>query len=370
MTDVLDKIDASLEEVEEQLLAELHRLRADAARERHVQVDPGVANALSEVVDDLYAELQNSGRQELSLLTERHDVLYSRIAVLRHIARAHVPVTYLARAEDGVAERRRALEDRVLARRRKQDPEVSRATEARKGGFLSSLRGLFDHRPSEQEIERNAIKVTKQEENQLGEEQAYLDNGIFSASRELAMIVSLMRGGTLDKPPEEEEDTTDAPRPAAGRAIFESRDLSTRPSQSGEAPRPRPRPAPLPEMADREIAQSPEEIRRKLEARRGQAAGKASFETRDLSTPVAPQDPPRRRTVDTPEKETAQTPPSGKAIFHSRDINPVAPSDPPRRRDDSAKKKAEDEKEEEKSKPGPAVFESRELSRSPFPKKD
>lgn len=373
MTDVLDKIDASLEEVEEQLLTEFHRIRdASPNPNRDVEVDPGVRNALSEITDYLHTELENSGAGTLSLVTQRHEVLYSRIAVLRHLLHTQVRVSHLMEANEGVAIRRKQLEGRVLAERQKQDPSATRQSEARKSGLSNSPQGMFNHRPTDQQVNRNVLGVTSREEDRLEHSQLYLDNGIFSASRELSMLASLTRGGTLDRPPEE-SDSSDTPQPT-GKAVFEARDLRyhappTESVQRRRQPEPEaePEPEPQPEISKRDIAQTPDEIRRKLEARRGSATGKASFEAKDLSSSTY-NDPPRPRQQ--PGRQADPEPPrSGKASFVSRDINPVAPQDPPRRREQDQRREDDDKKDEDKRK-GPAVFESRELSNNPFPKKD
>ena len=400
MTDVLDKIDASLEEVEEQLLTEFHRVMDAGSDDGLAHMDVGIRTALAEVTDMLHHELEHSGAGTLSLVTERHEILYSRIAVLRYLFTARIRITQLLETREGIATRRKRLENLVLAERQKRD---GAAAEQKKPGLLSGIKGIFDHKPTEQEAERNAINVTSVEEQRLGQSQLYLDNGIFSASRELAMIASLTRGGTLDRPPEE-ADGQDSPTPA-GKARFESKDLSYHapPTEriNRPAPEPKAKPAPTPEISRRDIAQTPEEIRRKLAARREAAkAGPASFEAKDLASSTY-NEPPRPRQKPTAASENKPEPRSGPAVFESRDlssatysepprprqreseppadkpgqsgravfaakdIDPVVPSDPPRRR----KKDEEDEKKDEPRK-GPAVFEARDLSNAPFPKKD
>lgn len=324
MTDILDKIDASLEEVEEQLLSEFKRLRDTLLPGAAGELDPGMSNALQEVTDLLLTELANSGdRTNLHLVTDRHEVLFARISVLHQLLRTRVPLDVLEKVNDGVKDRRRRLEARVMLQR-KQD--------GKDGG---SVRGLFDHKPSQQRIARNRIEVTQQEEKSINTAQVFLDNGIYSASRELAMLASVLRGGTLDRPPEADMDN------ARGRAIFESRELSYRPPPPVDKPKPKqepepePEPEPAPNADKHEIAQTPEEIRRKLEARRFQAN-------------------------------------AGKATFTARDIEPAFPQEPLRKREKPLDLKQEDdqrkEKDTEEPRKGPAIFEARDLSNTPFKK--
>ncbi|MEX0942052.1 MAG: hypothetical protein WD002_05845 [Pseudomonadales bacterium] len=328
MTDLLDKIDAGLEEVEEQLLSEFKRLR-DTLDPRGVgELDAGIRNALQEVTDLLYTELASSGdRSNLQLLTDRHEVLLARISVLRQLFSARVPLVLLEKAHEGVKDRRRRLEARVMLQRKKD------------GQAGSSGRSLFDHRPSQQRIARNKIEVTQLEEKSLDSSQVFLDSGIYSASRELSMLASLLRGGTLDRPPEEDMDTS------RGRAIFESRELSYRPPPPVDKPRPKQQPAPETDTDTdtdkQEIAQTPEEIRRKLEARRVQVnAGRATFAAKDIE-PAFPQEPPRKR---------------------EKPLEPALEDDQQNEKD---KDKETGNKEERK---GPAIFEARDLSQTPFKK--
>lgn len=332
MTDLLDKIDASLEEVEEQLLSEFKRLRDTLLPGATGELDTGIKNALQEVTGQLQAELASSGdRINLQLVTDRHEVLLARISVLHQLLRTRMPLDVLEKANNGVKDRRRRLETRVMLQRKE---------EGKAGG---SVRGLFDHKPSQQRIARNRIAVTQQEEKSMEAAQSFLDNGIYSASRELAMLASLLLGGTLDRPPEADMNN---PR---GRAIFESRELSYRPPPLVDKPRPRqepepePDPDPEPEPAanadKREIAQTPEEIRRKLEARRFQAnAGKATFSARDIE-PAYPQEPPRKREKPLELKQ-----------------------------EDDQRKEKENAQDEEEPRKGPAIFEARDLSNTPFKK--
>ncbi|HKI73706.1 MAG TPA: hypothetical protein VJ998_03650, partial [Pseudomonadales bacterium] len=269
----------------------------------------------------------------------------SRIAVLKQLMAAKVPMAFLQEVREGVDIRRRSLEKRVFAQRKQDDQNRNRTP----GGVSN----IFDHRPSEQSIERNRFQITAQEEAQQRGERAFLDNGIYSASRELAMLASLIRGGTLDEPPEKAE---------RGRATFEARELTRKMPTVNKAPRIKVeevQPPPT-EAPKRDIAQTPEEIRRKLAARLEQRnAGKATFAARDIPHAASGDTPARK---ETPAAEP-ETPRSGKAVFGARDIEPAVPHG------FYGRKKEEEEKKEDKPRNGRATFESRDLD-SPFNKKD
>ncbi|XOV88248.1 MAG: hypothetical protein ACFHX7_25380 [Pseudomonadota bacterium] len=354
MTDLLDQIDASLAEVEEQLLDEFARIRDTADPDSENAIDAGIRTALTDVVEDLYNRLEHSGDvHNLQLLSERHEILYARIAVLRQLLKTKVPLVCLESAHEGIRARRRTLELRVIQQRSKSAPRQGTGTSQN----TIEVGHAFHQGPTPQAQARNRLQVTPEEELAHAPTQVYLDVGVYSASRELAMVASLLRGGTLDRPPEARGD-----QPPRGKASFESRELS-----NTLTPRTPVKPIVREPPRDKgDIAQTPEEIRRKLEARqRAAGAGKASFAARDIE-PEFQSEPPRRRTLPPAEPAPAPEPPrTGKAVFSSRDIEPVVPSDPPRRREPAKKAEAE-----EKPVKGPAVFEARDLTNNPFPKRD
>lgn len=343
MTDIIQRLDASLEEAEEQLLEELELVRNRAGTERFGVLEPDVRKSLLERVDRCLHDLQHSGdRSNLQLLTEQHEILYARIAVMKTLLNIRLPIAYLEEAHVGVETRRRRLDTAAISLRRKSGLQPQPG---------ERLPGRFDHEPSRFQQRRNRLKITEKEARSLMEPQLFLDAGIFSASRELAMISSLARGGTIEEPPAQTND--DARK---GKAIFESRDLSDSiPPLMRVAPV---KQDPVPEKRD--IAQTPEEIRRKLLARQNQTnTGKAVFGARDLQQ--SRPEPPPVKPAPRPEPEPPRT---GRAIFAAKDIEPAYPSDPPRKRE----KEAEPEKKEEPRR-GPAVFEARDLSNSPNPPK-
>jgi hypothetical protein len=118
MTELLDSF---LQEVEEQLLQEFERIRNTLSDSRYEPIDLGVRNALAEVTRDLYDRLDHSGdSQNMSLMTERHEVLLSRIVVIRRLLDAKVPTAFLHEAHTEVVTNRKQLEAKVNANPRKR----------------------------------------------------------------------------------------------------------------------------------------------------------------------------------------------------------------------------------------------------------
>lgn len=401
MSELLDTIDDSLQEVEEQLLQEFDRIRNTLSDARFEAIDLGIKNALASVVAELKDRLEQTGdSSNLSLMTERHEVLYARMAVLRQLLNAKVPTAFLHEAHREVSSNRRKLEAEVTARRRQQQASGSE-DDADKGGFVSKLKGMFGgSKPTEKAVSRNRIRVTEEEQKALEPVSIYLDNGIYSASRELAALANV-----FSLPQQQRDDMQDAHERKmraviSGKAHFDSKDLSAKPEQALDAPDSI---AQTPDeirrkLAERSgnrggassfaakdlssapppgtresgsIAQTPEEIRRKLAERGDSDKGKASFSSRDIAHEEAvntPNRPPREKSAAelaaerkaALEAEKAKAPTTGKASFVSKDIEPVVPQEAPRRRPTKPEI-------EEPAKPttGKAVFESRDLSNPP-----
>ncbi|MEX2366196.1 MAG: hypothetical protein WD601_06290 [Pseudohongiellaceae bacterium] len=130
MTDILDKIDESLEEVEEQLLGEFTRIRKNPGDGDQARLEPGITSALRELVGELKRELEHSGdRQNLQLLSERHEVLYARLGVLDQLLTSKIPLDFLRQAHDGLTLRRTRLEERAIVQRQKRDPAIMRQSD-------------------------------------------------------------------------------------------------------------------------------------------------------------------------------------------------------------------------------------------------
>jgi hypothetical protein len=349
MTELLDTIDSFLQEVEEQLLQEFERIRNTLSDSRYEPIDLGVRNALAEVTRDLYDRLDHSGdSQNMSLMTERHEVLLSRIVVIRRLLDAKVPTAFLHEAHTEVVTNRKQLEAKVNAKRQSAEtPKTELAEEKR--GFMGKLKGFFsDTGKTENEVSRNRIKITEQEIQELEPVSIYLDNGIYSASRELAALANVF---SLPKDVQEKIQA-EHKRKVEGKALFESRDLS---AQKADA------------KPDRNLAQTPEDIRRKLAERQGSSVGKASFGSKDIEHVSAKEAAPKKpNSIDAAaarraeiEAEKAKQPTSGKASFISKDIEPIQPQE--------FRKKADSPQSEKKPEPakpssGKAVFESRDLS--------
>lgn len=355
MTELLNMIDSSLQEVEEQLLDEFDRIRNSLSDSPFAPIDTGVKNALGGIVTELYAQLDQSGdRQNLQLMTELHEVLLARIVVLRRLIDSKVPTAYLHEAHTEVSTNRRQLEAKVVSLR-SRDEDVPAAPE-KSGGLFGKLKGLFSgDSQTEKEVSRNRIRVTEQEVQALEPVNVYLDNGIYSASRELAALANVFNL------PESQKETIQAQhkKRMEGKAQFASRDLATQAASANQ---------------DRDIAQSPEAIRRKLAERQSDQGGKASFAATDIehaqanqvqpSEPTATELAAQRRAA--LEAAVAERPKTGKASFAATDIehaqaNQVKPAEPTAAEIAKKKRAAEEAEKSQRPTTGKASFTSRDI---------
>lgn len=336
MSDLLDKIDAALEEVEERLLAELGRCRTLNPDADYCVLEHELKNKLLNMVIELDRRLENSGdKKRLELRTERHEVIHARIVTARQVLESDIPVAYLHQVHEEIKHSRDRLETRALARRKKLEPEV---TMGQRRDRTDSLKTLFTRNINEKELNRNRYLITEEEERELedlDEMDEFLDSGIYSASRELAMLANLIHRGATNKP---------RPEQPKGRAVFEAKELKTtippvskvKPTRE---PEPEPELEPTQQARDKEqqekksdIARTPEEIRRKLEERKYQSSGPSSFGAKDIE-PEQPQEFYGRKPSDseedkkepgdegTKEDKEEDKPASQKAIFESRDVS-------------------------------------------------
>ena len=412
---LLDTIDTACEEVEEQLLEDLKRIRKSDNQTpdegSYAHIDPGVSNALNEVVDHLWNELEHSGDESnLSLRTDRHESITIRLIVLKKLLGAKIPVEFINAVHQQVMRTRRELETKVRAKRQ---------TSSEGKPAFGSIKDRYGAERSAQDQIRNRDQVTLEEEMTLAAgNNDYHDKGLYSASRELALLAERFGSGGDDKAlmddavrskaifesrelsgviPETPGPTASSDGPSTfgskdvahateetpekgdsiartpeeirrkleqsgsrnqGASRFESRELSS------VAPPSDPPRKPEPKEPKRVVAQTPEEIRRKLEARQGQSAGRAAFAAKDIE-PAGPQEIPRKPEPalkpETEPKEPERR--TGKATFASKDIEPIAPQDAPRKPE--PKPVAEPEPKEAERPSGKAIFEARDLSTNP-----
>jgi hypothetical protein len=398
---LLDTVDAGTEEAEEQLLQELENRTENGSD--YVQIDQEKRDALNDLVDHLWNQLAPSVDEgSLSLRTERHDSVSDRLITTKKLLAASIPVSFLHAIHEALIRDRRSLEGKVKATRDE-------------GSNGDSSADRFGSQRSTRAQRHNKDGITWQEEKaHLPDDDQFADKGIYSASRELHMLAACFTssgdakemmnaavqgravfaskelssavperqvtqksnsgpsnfaaGDVTEETPEETIGVATTPEEirrklaqrgtqSTGASRFEAKELSSA-AESSDPPR-KPEPKKV-EPEKQQFAQTPDEIRRKLQDRGNQNTGKAAFASKDIE-PIVPQEAPRKKER---PPEPAPTPipeiPTGKATFASKDIEPISPQEAPRKRVPPPPEPTPKAAPERPS--GKAVFESRDLS--------
>lgn len=278
MSDLLDKINHDLTELEEKLLLELRRLRKLHLDERYSPLDEAIKLELSLTRDALAESLEHSGdRQNLSLKTDLHEKLQERMDVMRSLLHRKIPTAFIESAHEE-AKRSSESVERTISQSRE----------------LAVLELLV----RQHHIDGRSIEDIMKERAQF-------------SSRELRSghVADLAGKGKIAQSPEEiRRKLAERGSTSSGASSFAARDINHTADFKTAAPK-------------GAIAQSPEEIRKKLAER--QAAGttaRASFTAKDIE-PGYPQDFGGRKEKEKPEPEK----PKGKAIFEARDLSKPKP---------------------------------------------
>jgi len=398
MSELLTKLENALDEVETQLLSEFERVRNTLSAEAFSVIDPGVKSALNEVALHLWKELEHSGDStNLSLRTEQHEEVASRIIVIKKLLDARIPAAYLQEAEQQTNKKPVAddpesenLTGKPSADTQGKEPNI--AIDEKKG-LLASIRNFLGKTSSDT---ANSIRITDQEDEAAQEAvNIYDDEGYYAPAKKLAEIAgkfkttgddrAMMNAVIRGKPVFESRDLSNAgiedisdtkvddksPRTKiTGASVFESKGLSSKVLEASSK--------------DSELAQTPEAIRKKLQNTTRHSSGASTFGARELSSGPPPETipQPKKEKKAKPKKDeesenVAQTPEeirkklesrgsspqsAEKASFGSKEVKHAAPQE---FRAKPEKKKAPEPEKPIERPTGKAVFEVKDLTEKP-----
>lgn len=370
MSDELTWIEDGLTHVEDKLVEEFARIRNTLSAYRYNTIDESAKGPLAAMLERMTRELEHSGSiEQLTLTTERHEALRSRMVTLRQLMDGRLPTAYLEEAHEVFESKRRAAEETAerSGTTASQAPAGSDSDEGN-SGLIGSLKRVFARGEQQDEAVGANAPASRRvvQETDAGPRQIYLDGSVYSARRELAAVAELINAHAGEEPPmprgpaffaakdtrakpetprdiatspEEIRRKLEARQPTVtGTSAFAARELSgsinsaqtLEPAQSPEAiqrklerraQRQRDA-APQAEAASQEaakIAQTPEAIAEKLAERQPDNKGPATFEGKDIVNPnerYSTPPPPR------PKKDEPEPPPTGKAVFEARDLTP------------------------------------------------
>jgi hypothetical protein len=326
MKDVLDNISEDLDTTETRILLEFKRLQETADDSGIGKLTPEFREEMRYMVIGLQEALDSSGSVEnLQLTSERHEDIRARLFVINQLIDRQIPLTAFSKADSQLKKMGKPISSQRVIVEKKASAVI---TKSESGSLLDKILAFFGlgNKPAE------SSASTHVEKEPTGPKEIYKDTGIYGATQHLAMLAQVV----ADLPPPEKEDK---PRQAVtGKASFEARDLSSTISD-----------IPAKAKTVERIAQTPEEIRRKLEARKKLAAasGKAVFGAEDVkaeSESIAKQaisQTPRKMTIADAQAQTGK----GKAKFVSRDIQGIA-TDPTKLKEKLADLHKKDDKQE------------------------
>lgn len=234
MSAILNEINNDIIDLEERLLAEFQRLRELESSDTYSSIESSINDQISLNLSTHLQALEHSGdRDNLSLRTEEHEQLDERMLVVKNLLNRRIPNAFLEVSHQEVKQSRRALELLVIRARTAAGRKTEKSTTSAAA--------------------RNRINITPEEERRYSGENLYLDNGVFSASRELSIL-----NHQVAQHHEEDQSIEEVIK---ARSKLKSRELT-----KGHAETKKPR----------NIAQSPDEIRQKLDGQ-SSADGESSF---------------------------------------------------------------------------------------------
>jgi hypothetical protein len=304
MSEKLKIIDQGLIELEDQLLRELRRLRQQGSTEICSQIDPKPHGELKLIYSNLLKSLQATGGwSNLSLKSEEQEWIEHRMRVVRNLLIRKLPTAFLTAGH-----------------------EEHKATSSSKFGtdahYASEALTILDEQVTSHQVNGRTIEEVIQERAEFN-------------SKELSKGYSQDHKREIAQSPDEIRNKLKGLIGSGGPSTFAPKDLA------GSTPRTAVPKRPSAAAKKNTIAQSPAEIRRTLAEQQASHTDKASFGSKDVAGVADKMPPP------------LVPPPKGKAVFASRDIEPIPDKSP-----------AESEKEKAPPKPksGRAVFESKDLS--------
>ena len=179
MADLLQKIDDSLEGVELKLLAEFNRIRMTPTEARSEPINPKIRQALGLIETQLRHKLEHSGaRSDLQLQTKQHENLRARLSVVRQLLKAKISIAFIREANAEVGISRQDCDRQKTQVQKNMQVDKKQATEFLDNGIDSPSRELAILAIRLREAKKAAIKRKKQKEARAKYETHDLSNTI------------------------------------------------------------------------------------------------------------------------------------------------------------------------------------------------
>lgn len=303
MTDLLDQITEALGEAETQIVREFQKIQESSAEPEAddiARLSDEFRDEMHVLVKKLRKDLEHSGlTRDLHLATEHHEEIRKRLYVIDQLLDRQIPMEAFQHARIQLRNIKISSAAGLVSNPRQKDGGKPGSAVPDSRSILDSIKAFFGNIAAQ----NDSGKLRNVEKESLGPRQIYLDTGIYDAAQQLAMLMLVVTDSPL-LPPKLQPGIR-------GKANFEARDLSSTLSD-----------LPVKTRTPREaIAQTPEEIRRKLESRKlNPNTGKAVFEATDVQSTVAQKAGYPKATLETAKPQVV----IGKATFVSRDLKSIA----------------------------------------------
>lgn len=314
MDELLKKIDRDLISLEEFLLLEIRRLRQQDTIETYSPIEPGLKKEMKISFNTTVKTLEGSGDwSNLSLKSFEQEWIEDRLKVVRNLLVRQLPTAFLALSHEEHKQTRKsdfttddhqasvelAILDEQVGLHHVEGQSIDQVLQDR--AEFDSTELTHGHATAKERRAQSSDDIRKKLEGKSG-----LSGTSSFASRDLRNLtdtIADMPKKNIARSPDEirRKLQEKGASVSQGASLFAAKDLSS----SKHTPIVKP---------SGKVAQSPDEIRRKLaerQASQSSATSKAVFGSKDVSRAAAP----------TPQKSAAEPKPAGKATFESKDLS-------------------------------------------------
>ena len=140
MSDRLDKLEPTLQEVEDQLLADLELILKIRPRLPFIPIDSALKDALNKTLMGLWRDLEyRTDETSLTFRSQRHENISARMIVVKKLLDVNIPTVFLVEAREQIEASRPATPDKEFSQ---AEVAVEEPT-----GFLETIMQFFRGKP-------------------------------------------------------------------------------------------------------------------------------------------------------------------------------------------------------------------------------
>lgn len=189
MSEVIENIEKDLLDVETRLVEEFHRIQTIESEAQFSEVGPSSKAEFQLTITKLRDVLDHSGSDaELELTTERHETLRTRMITVLELIDRKVPTRLLAEAE----EETRPREASVAVGHPIGQPHMTSNNTIKDESLVGRIRGLFAGKRERPAASSDPSQSAPAPQRDTAPKEIYQAGGIYSVTRELASLASLI----------------------------------------------------------------------------------------------------------------------------------------------------------------------------------